>query len=75
MVNIQSVIEGAFKDAICAAYPTISDPPVPVLPAKQFADYQCNSAMALSKVILYKIIMCSDLCCNFLRFVDFSHRP
>ena len=50
MVNIQSVIEGVFKDAICVVFPGLTEPPVLVTPSKQFADYQCNSAMALSKV-------------------------
>ena len=38
------------RTAIRTAYPTLAKAPVSVVIAKMDADYQCNSAMGMSKV-------------------------
>lgn len=63
MLNIRAALSSLFEVAITTAFPGVSNPPVVLAPAQnpKFGDYQCNSAMALSKVknspILRKIYL------------------
>lgn len=54
MININSRLQEVFGCAIKAAYPDLENPPLIVTPSQQpkFGDYQCNSAMGISQVIL-----------------------
>jgi len=54
MLNIQSSLEIVFELAINRAFSNIENAPVVLTPANnpKFGDYQCNSAMAISKLIL-----------------------
>lgn len=53
MFNIKESLTAIFSVAIQNAFPTLQDPPVVLALAQnpKFGDYQCNSAMALSKMI------------------------
>lgn len=50
MPSVVARVSALCGQAIRAAFPTLAKPPVLVLPAKKGADYQCNSAMAISQV-------------------------
>jgi hypothetical protein len=50
MPSVLGRVSALCSQAIRAAFPTLAKPPVLVLPAKKGADYQCNSAMAISQV-------------------------
>uniref|UniRef100_A0A8C9DDE2 Arginyl-tRNA synthetase 1 n=1 Tax=Prolemur simus TaxID=1328070 RepID=A0A8C9DDE2_PROSS len=54
MININSRLQEVFGCAIKAAYPDLENPPLLVTPSQQpkFGDYQCNSAMGISQVLL-----------------------
>jgi len=54
MMNVQEALNFVFETAICEAYPAVTNPPVSLTLAKnpKFGDYQCNSAMAISKLLL-----------------------
>ncbi|XP_070790223.1 arginine--tRNA ligase, cytoplasmic [Pituophis catenifer annectens] len=54
MININHRIQEIFKAAIKAAYPDLENPPLAVTPSQQsrFGDYQCNSAMSISQILL-----------------------
>ena len=54
MLNINSCLQEVFGCAIKAAYPDLENPPLIVTPSQQpkFGDYQCNSAMGISQVII-----------------------
>ncbi|KAJ7401542.1 Arginine--tRNA ligase, cytoplasmic [Pitangus sulphuratus] len=54
MININSCLQEIFGAAIQAAYPELENPPLVVTPSQQpkFGDYQCNSAMAISQILL-----------------------
>lgn len=54
MININSRLQEVFGCAIKAAYPDLENPPLIVTPSQQpkFGDYQCNSAMGISQVIV-----------------------
>ncbi|XP_003706581.1 arginine--tRNA ligase-like protein [Megachile rotundata] len=51
VVSICDTLFDLFKNAITAAYPDVCDPPVIITSSNnpKFGDYQCNSAMPLSK--------------------------
>lgn len=53
MFNIQSALISVFQVAIGRAFPKINKPPVVLTLATnpKFGDYQCNSAMSLTKLI------------------------
>ncbi|XP_063988693.1 arginine--tRNA ligase, cytoplasmic isoform X2 [Diachasmimorpha longicaudata] len=53
MVSIYDNLEKLFLEAINKTYPDVVDPPVVITQSKdaKFGDYQCNSAMALSKLL------------------------
>lgn len=54
MLSIQEELEKLFLNAITDAFPDVSDPPVVISVSgkdPKFGDYQCNSAMALSKLL------------------------
>lgn len=55
-VGIYDALFNLFKKAITAAYPDISDHPVIITSSNnaKFGDYQCNSAMPLSKQLQSK---------------------
>ena len=48
--TVLSCVTSLFRTAIRTAYPTLAKAPVSVVIAKKDADYQCNSAMGMSKV-------------------------
>jgi len=48
-LSVNDMIYGIFDSAIQAAYPDIPNSPV-VITTSKVADYQCNSAMAISQV-------------------------
>ncbi|XP_076244884.1 arginine--tRNA ligase-like protein isoform X2 [Calliopsis andreniformis] len=50
-VSIYDTLVGLFERAISAAYPDVPDPPVIITSSTspKFGDYQCNSAMPLTK--------------------------
>ncbi|XP_042305814.1 arginine--tRNA ligase, cytoplasmic [Sceloporus undulatus] len=54
MVNINSRLQDIFGAAIKAAYPDLENPPLAVTPSQQpkFGDYQCNSAMSITQILL-----------------------
>ncbi|XP_033373506.1 arginine--tRNA ligase, cytoplasmic isoform X2 [Parus major] len=54
MININSCLQEIFGAAIQAAYPDLENPPLVVTPSQQpkFGDYQCNSAMGISQVVV-----------------------
>ncbi|XP_072487020.1 arginine--tRNA ligase, cytoplasmic isoform X2 [Notamacropus eugenii] len=54
MININSRLQELFASAIKCAYPDLENPPLIVTPSQQpkFGDYQCNSAMSLTKMLL-----------------------
>jgi arginyl-tRNA synthetase len=51
MPSVLGRVSALCSQAIRAAFPTLAKPPVLVLPAKKGADYQCNSAMAISQTL------------------------
>lgn len=54
MLSIQEELEKIFLDGITEAFPDIVDPPVIISVSSKdpkFGDYQCNSAMSLSKLL------------------------
>ena len=53
MMNVKSALSGIFSCSIASTYPTLERIPVIVQAAQsqKFGDYQCNSAMAIAKVI------------------------
>jgi len=53
MMNIKESLSSIFEVAICNSFPYLKSPPVVLAPAQnpKFGDYQCNSAMALSKLV------------------------
>lgn len=57
MININSRLQKLFGEAIKAAYPDLENPPLAVTPSQQpkFGDYQCNSAMGITQVMLRKM--------------------
>ena len=48
--TVLSRVTSLFRMAIRTAYPTLAKAPVSVVIAKKDADYECNSAMGMSKV-------------------------
>lgn len=50
-VSIYDTLFDLFERAISAAYPDVPDPPVIITSSSnpKFGDYQCNSAMSLTK--------------------------
>lgn len=50
-ISLYHTLFNLFKKAISVAYPDVCDPPVIIISNsnERFGDYQCNSAMALSK--------------------------
>uniref|UniRef100_A0A8B9CR49 Arginine--tRNA ligase, cytoplasmic n=1 Tax=Anser brachyrhynchus TaxID=132585 RepID=A0A8B9CR49_9AVES len=54
MININSCLQEIFGAAIQAAYPDLENPPLVVTPSQQpkFGDYQCNSAMGITQILL-----------------------
>ena len=52
MMNIKESLSSIFEVAICNSFPYLKTPPVVLALAQnpKFGDYQCNNAMALSKV-------------------------
>lgn len=63
MINIISGLQEVFGCAIKAAYPDLENPPLIVTPSQQpkFGDYQCNSAMGISQVIVFLLSIPGDL--------------
>nr|XP_022324296.1 arginine--tRNA ligase, cytoplasmic-like [Crassostrea virginica] len=51
MVSISTIVEDVFGMAIRKAFPDIDNPPVMIQRSSKFADYQCNSAMNLAKIL------------------------
>lgn len=53
MLNIKESLISIFEVAICGAFPGLQNPPVVLTLAlnPKFGDYQCNSAMALPKLL------------------------
>lgn len=53
LISISEELNNLFEKAINAAYPEIPDPPIVIAPAgnPKFGDYQCNSVMALRKIL------------------------
>jgi len=53
MLNIKESLISIFEVAISSAFPAIANPPIVLALAQnpKFGDYQCNSAMALSKLV------------------------
>merc|ERR1719494_20975 len=53
MMNSQAALEHVFSAAISSAFPTVQNAPVALVPTQneKFGDYQCNSAMALTKLL------------------------
>ncbi|XP_033317975.1 arginine--tRNA ligase, cytoplasmic [Bombus bifarius] len=51
VISIYDTLSNLFKEAISVAYPDVCDPPVIITSSNnpKFGDYQCNSAMPLSK--------------------------
>ena len=58
MMSLLGQLELLFEEAVGSAYPHLVDPPLMVTPSTKsgFGDYQCNSAMALAKVI-YRLVL------------------
>ncbi|XP_069628823.1 arginine--tRNA ligase, cytoplasmic isoform X1 [Haliaeetus albicilla] len=54
MININTCLQEIFGAAIQAAYPDLENPPLVVTPSQQpkFGDYQCNSAMGITQILL-----------------------
>uniref|UniRef100_A0ACB8EJM1 Uncharacterized protein n=1 Tax=Sphaerodactylus townsendi TaxID=933632 RepID=A0ACB8EJM1_9SAUR len=54
MININSHLQDIFGMAIKTAYPELENPPLLVTPSQQpkFGDYQCNSAMSITQILL-----------------------
>ncbi|XP_077329613.1 arginine--tRNA ligase, cytoplasmic isoform X2 [Lithobates pipiens] len=54
MININSQLQDIFGRAINAAFPELENAPLAVTPNQQpkFGDYQCNSAMSLTQVVV-----------------------
>ncbi|PKU36976.1 hypothetical protein llap_12719 [Limosa lapponica baueri] len=54
MININSRLQEIFGAAIQAAYPDLENAPLVVTPSQQpkFGDYQCNSAMGITQILL-----------------------
>ncbi|KAF7249021.1 Arginine--tRNA ligase, cytoplasmic [Varanus komodoensis] len=54
MININNRLQEIFAAAIKSAYPDLENPPLAVTPSQQprFGDYQCNSAMSISQILL-----------------------
>uniref|UniRef100_A0A8D0B9I0 Arginine--tRNA ligase, cytoplasmic n=1 Tax=Salvator merianae TaxID=96440 RepID=A0A8D0B9I0_SALMN len=54
MVNINKRLQDIFEVAIRAACPDLENPPLAVTPSQQprFGDYQCNSAMSITQILL-----------------------
>src|SRR5699024_9503903 len=50
MKSIYKEMTLLFKHAIESAFPTIADPPV-ILNRSEYADFQCNSALKLTKMV------------------------
>lgn len=50
MCNILGQLEDIFRKAVLVAYPDVSDPVIQIQLSKH-ADYQCNAAMALAKIL------------------------
>lgn len=54
-MSILDHLTGAFSDAIASSFPTLQDVPTVIAagtnPNPKFGDYQCNSAMAISKIL------------------------
>lgn len=53
LISISEELNNIFEKAINAAFPEIPDPPIVIAPAgnPKFGDYQCNSVMALRKLL------------------------
>ncbi|KZC08151.1 Arginine--tRNA ligase, cytoplasmic, partial [Dufourea novaeangliae] len=53
VISIYDTLYDLFKRAISVAYPDVSNPPVIVTVSnnQKFGDYQCNSAMSLTKIL------------------------
>ncbi len=74
MINVKSVLSFIFGESISKAYPSVEDVPIVVQAAQsqKFGDYQCNSAMALSKVclsifyILPSLVFCFSNGCDIV---------
>uniref|UniRef100_A0ABM5FLU8 Arginine--tRNA ligase, cytoplasmic n=1 Tax=Pogona vitticeps TaxID=103695 RepID=A0ABM5FLU8_9SAUR len=54
MININNLLQEIFGVAIKASYPDLENPPLAVTPSQQsrFGDYQCNSAMSITQILL-----------------------
>ncbi|XP_015262793.1 PREDICTED: arginine--tRNA ligase, cytoplasmic [Gekko japonicus] len=54
MININNRLQDIFGMAIKSAYPELENPPLLVTPSQQprFGDYQCNSAMSITQILL-----------------------
>lgn len=53
MISIYSKLVELFLDAIQKAYPDLDNPPIviSISSGPKFGDYQCNSAMPISKLL------------------------
>ncbi|XP_071086878.1 arginine--tRNA ligase, cytoplasmic-like [Haliotis cracherodii] len=51
MVSLFGVLEEIFGVAIRDAYPGLENPPILLSASQKFADYQCNSAMGIAKIL------------------------
>ncbi|XP_062570274.1 arginine--tRNA ligase, cytoplasmic-like [Saccostrea cucullata] len=54
MVSIGTMVEDVFGLAIRKAFPDLDNPPVMIQGSSKFADYQCNSALNLAKLLKEK---------------------
>lgn len=54
MISISSLVEDVFGLAIRKAFPDVDNPPVMIQGSSKFADYQCNSAMNIAKILKEK---------------------
>ena len=54
MTNIKSLLTSLFAHSIADSFPTLENVPILVQAAQseKFGDYQCNSAMAIAKVLI-----------------------
>lgn len=51
MISISGVVSDVFGLAIRQAYPFLDNPPILIQGSSKFADYQCNSAMSIAKML------------------------
>lgn len=60
MVNILGEVRESFRIAITTAFPSVKNPPITVA-VSSFADYQCNSALPLVKMLKDKQLKPFDI--------------